>query len=274
MGSVVPQRAPPTTRLSWGCGPSRWNRHISRRKRLYIRTGCKLDECLIRKGYICGIIDGAFGGGIGHPIVRTDRSWCHNQRHGRDMNVSEEHSFAGQGQISIRSASASYSVAPGSSVTIPIFLHNQSHKEGSFELSVTGIPSPWVFIPSPVVRLAPGEQREVPLTIQAPALPQGRAGRHRLVVRAANQAAPADADDVRCTLTVATLEVPGRIGLLLAATEFPVVPGKESPSPWSCSTRAWRGTSLAWRWTASRPLGSLRPRHPHRYPRVSSRKSR
>jgi hypothetical protein len=142
------------------------------------------------------------------------------------MNVSEEHSFAGQGQISIRSASASYSVAPGSSVTIPIFLHNQSHKEGSFELSVTGIPSPWVFIPSPVVRLAPGEQREVPLTIQAPALPQGRAGRHRLVVRAANQAAPADADDVRCTLTVATLEVPGRIGLLLAATEFPVVPGQ------------------------------------------------
>jgi uncharacterized membrane protein len=142
------------------------------------------------------------------------------------MNMSEEHSFGGQGQISIHLASTSYSVAPGSSVTIAISLHNQGQTEGFFELSVTGIPAPWVFIASPVVRLTLGEQREVPLTIQAPAFPQGRAGRHRLVVRAANQSAPADADDVECTLTVAALEVPGRIGLLLSANEFPVVPGE------------------------------------------------
>ena len=68
-----------------------------------------------------------------------------------------------------------------------------------------------------------GEQREVLLTIQPPALPAGRAGRHQVVVRIANQKAPQQAAEATCTLTVAGLAVPGRIGMLLATNEYPVV---------------------------------------------------
>jgi hypothetical protein len=57
-----------------------------------------------------------------------------------------------------------------------------------FELSVRGVPTNWVSVPAPVIRLAPGEQREVLLTVQPPAFRHAHAGRHTLVVRAARQA--------------------------------------------------------------------------------------
>ena len=94
-----------------------------------------------------------------------------------------------------------------------------------------GIPSIWVSVPSPVVRLAAGEQREVLVTIQPPPPPQGRAGRHQVVIRVTSQETPQQAAEATCTLTVAALEVPGRIGLLLAATEFPVAPGETVAIP-------------------------------------------
>ncbi len=143
----------------------------------------------------------------------------------------EEHSSVGRGPIAIPLATTQFSVAPGGSITISLPLHNQGPSGESLALSVQGIPSPWVFVPSPVVQLAAGEQREVPITIQAPAYPQGRAGRHRLVIRATSQEAPAVAAEVACVLTVAAVEVPGRIGLLLPATEFPVSPGASISVP-------------------------------------------
>jgi hypothetical protein len=51
------------------------------------------------------------------------------------------------------------------------------------------------------------------------------------VVRAASQAAPQVAAEATCALTVAALVVPGRIGMLLAATEFPVAPGDSVAIP-------------------------------------------
>jgi hypothetical protein len=69
------------------------------------------------------------------------------------------------------------------------------------------------------------------LTIQPPAYPQGSAGRHDLVIRVANQHVPAEAVEKTCSLTVAALEVPGRIDLLLPATEFSVAPGASLSIP-------------------------------------------
>jgi hypothetical protein len=82
-----------------------------------------------------------------------------------------------------------------------------------------------------MIRLAPGEQRQVLLTIQPPAYPQAGAGRHTLVVRAAGQEGAGPAAEAACTLTVAGLEVTGRIGLLLATTEFQVAPGGSTTIP-------------------------------------------
>jgi hypothetical protein len=141
----------------------------------------------------------------------------------------QEGSF--EDQIVIQLETADLTVAPGSSVAVSLLLHNDSSTGGSFELSVTGIPSNWVSVPAPVVHLAAGEQREVLVTVQPPPTPMGRAGRHQVTIRAANQEAPQQAAEATCTLTVAALEVPGRIGLLLAATEFPVAPGDRVAVP-------------------------------------------
>jgi hypothetical protein len=98
-------------------------------------------------------------------------------------------------------------------------------------LTVTGIPGNWVSVPAPVIRLGAGEQREILLTIQPPAPPVGRAGRHQVVIRVASQETSQQAAEAALTLTVAELEVPGRIGILLAATEFPVGPGENVTIP-------------------------------------------
>jgi hypothetical protein len=136
-----------------------------------------------------------------------------------------------ENQVALRIESTDLSVTPGSSVTVPLFLHNHGSADDFFELTVRGIPGNWVSTPSPVVRLAAGEQREVHLTIQPPPPPQGRLGRHHVVVRVTSQGTPQKAAEASCTLTVAALEVPGRIGLLLASTEFPVAPGDRVTLP-------------------------------------------
>jgi uncharacterized membrane protein len=141
----------------------------------------------------------------------------------------EEHSF--ENQVALRIESTDLSAAPGSSLTVPLFLHNHGSADDFFELTVRGIPSNWVSTPSPVVRLAAGEQREIHLTIQPPSPPQGRVGRHHVVIRVTSQGTPQSAAEASCTLTVAALEVPGRIGLLLASTEFPVAPGETVTIP-------------------------------------------
>jgi len=134
-------------------------------------------------------------------------------------------------QVTIQIDPADLAVAPGSPVTVPLVLHNLSGSDGLFELAVRGIPTTWVTVPSLVIRLAAGEQREVSLLIQPPLPPQGRAGRHHLTVRVAKQDTPQQAAEATCTLTVAALVVSGRIGLLLAATEFPVTPGDSVAIP-------------------------------------------
>ena len=71
----------------------------------------------------------------------------------------EERSFENH-QVAIRIESADVAVAPGASVTVPLYLHNLSASDGPFELTVRGIPGTWASVPSPVIRLAAGEQRE------------------------------------------------------------------------------------------------------------------
>jgi len=151
----------------------------------------------------------------------------------------QDHSF--EDQLTIQVEPADLTVAPGNSVNVPVALHNLSTTDGSFEISVRGIPGTWVSVPAPVMRLAAGEQRQVLLTIQPPSPPQGQAGRYRVVVRATRQEAPQVMAEASLTLTVAALVVPGRIGLLLGATEFPVAPGESVAIPLVLSNQGLEG---------------------------------
>jgi hypothetical protein len=143
----------------------------------------------------------------------------------------EETMSTGNTAFGVYLTSQELSVAPGQILSIPVLIHNKRTTDQSLTLSISGIPSNWVSVPSPLVHLAPGEQREMVLTVQPPAFPDGHAGRYNLVIRVASQQAPAEAVEKTCSLTVAALEVPGRIGLLLAATEFSVVPGGSTAIP-------------------------------------------
>ena len=143
-----------------------------------------------------------------------------------DVTSMQEGRFEGQGPIGLRVGRKSLSVAPGGSANLPIFLHNQGPTTDFLELSVGGIPSTWVSVSSPAIRLAPGGRREMTMVIQPPALPQGQAGRFPLLIQVTSHRSPEERLEVEVTLTVAALEIEGRIGVLLPATEFPVVPGE------------------------------------------------
>lgn len=153
----------------------------------------------------------------------------------------EEHSFERSGRLSVQIEPQSHLVAPGNRIAIPIVLQNRATVDQVLELSVRGIPATWVSVPSPVVRLAPGEQRELSLTIQPPPL---RPGQHVLVVRAANQEEPGTVAEAECQLTVAAYEAPGRIGVLLGVTEFMVLPGEGVNFPIVLSNRGLEADSF------------------------------
>jgi uncharacterized membrane protein len=119
-------------------------------------------------------------------------------------------------------------VPPGESVTVPLVLLNGGSEADFFKLSVQGIPSEWVTLPSPVVRIREGEQRDVELVIQPPDSAQVRAGRHPLIVRVVSHAVPDDVVELEGMLTVAVVEAKGQVSLLLASNDFSAVPGEST----------------------------------------------
>jgi Tol biopolymer transport system component len=111
--------------------------------------------------------------------------------------------FEVHGRIGVLMESVQFSVAPGSSAEIPIVLLNQGLVEDNFKLSIEGLPVSWVSTSSPTTRLAPGEQKEVILTILPPRDAQSKAGRHSFNLIVSSQEAPDQTARVGGTLTVA-----------------------------------------------------------------------
>ena len=143
----------------------------------------------------------------------------------------EDRLFESKGRVAVHMASRKVLVPPGGSVSVPLVLLNGGDEADFFKLSVQGIPSSWVSLPSPVVRIREGEQRDVALLIHPSDAGRVRAGRHPMVVQVASHAVPDDVVALEVTLTVATVEVDGRIGLLMASSTFSAVPGESSTVP-------------------------------------------
>ena len=136
--------------------------------------------------------------------------------------------MAEQGTMSLHLAQAEYTILPGASLSIPVTLRNRGPAEDVFKISVWGLPAGWVTMPLDVYRLAAGEERQVAFTVQPMT---DRAGRYPFTVRVSSQSRPDQATEVSGILTVAAYQTQGRIGLLLAATEFSVTPGKTLTIP-------------------------------------------
>ncbi len=136
--------------------------------------------------------------------------------------------FEDQGRIGIHLDEIEFSVAPAGNTTIALTLKNQGLEDDTFSLTVGGIPGSWISTANPSVTLEPGQEKDVTLIIQAPPLPESNVGQRNVKIRATSQKVPNQFTEVDIKLTIAALEVQGRIGLLLDSLQFTVAPGSNT----------------------------------------------
>lgn len=118
-----------------------------------------------------------------------------------------------------------FSVAPATEARIQIALINQGLTEDTVAVSVNGVPAEWATITPSVVRLAPAEIKQIPLTILPPPIPESRVGEYPLEIRAISRNDPTRWAVAHSTLTVAAYQSRGRIGVMLGSIHFAVAPG-------------------------------------------------
>lgn len=136
-----------------------------------------------------------------------------------------------EGPVGIWLESTQFSVVPGNSASIAFVLENKESGEDYFEVSVNGLSSSWISQLPPVILLSPGEKREVAFTVQPPGAPAAVMGKYPFAILISSQKSPEKRVEIEATLTVAAFAAQGRIGLLLASTQYSVVPGSSVSVP-------------------------------------------
>ena len=139
-----------------------------------------------------------------------------------------ENPIADQGRIGIRLDKTEFTVAPSGNTTIAVFLRNQGLEDDTFALAIGGVPAAWVSSSQPTVTLAPGEEKESDITIQAPALGETETGERSLTIRAASKSQPDQHVQVKVKLTIQSEAVLSRVTLEMDSTEFAVAPGSST----------------------------------------------
>ena len=122
-------------------------------------------------------------------------------------------------------------VLPESRVTLQVGILNEGPQEDYVDILVRGVPPEWVTVPTPVLRLAPGEAKLVTLTVQAPGASENRVGQYPLDVHVVSRNDPKRTAVARSTLTVAAYQSTGRIGVMLGSIQFSVTPGNTVEIP-------------------------------------------
>jgi heat shock protein HslJ len=136
-----------------------------------------------------------------------------------------------QETIKLTTDTDQYSVVPGGSLEMTLVLSNLGQAPDQARIMVEGIPLAWVSTGQPLVLLQPGEERRMLLTIQPPAPPNAHAGRYSLQLSASSPLNPTQRVESTVTLTVAGYEIKGRVGVLLDALRYSVVPGDQLAIP-------------------------------------------
>ncbi len=94
------------------------------------------------------------------------------------------------------------SVEAGGSTTVLITILNQGALVDHFQISVSGIPAPWVHIAAESIRLLPGVSQDIPIVFMPPRTPQSRAGPHGITIQARSRDAPDQFSQVIASLNV------------------------------------------------------------------------
>jgi serine/threonine protein kinase len=137
----------------------------------------------------------------GRPST-PDETWLHRFE-GTMLDQSLQPASPTSERIGVFVEATALSVAPGSSVVLPVSVLNQGQVVDHFQVTATGVPADWLPASPPTIQLLPGAQQEVKLTIQPPRAPTSQAGRYPLAVRVASLDAPDQVAQVPVTLTVA-----------------------------------------------------------------------
>jgi eukaryotic-like serine/threonine-protein kinase len=95
-----------------------------------------------------------------------------------------------------------FSVAPGSSVTIPVTLLNQGAIVDHYGLSISGVPADWITGGLPRKSLLPGDRADLSLNIRPPRVPASRAGSYALSLSAVSETSRRTVATARLTLDV------------------------------------------------------------------------
>lgn len=156
--------------------------------------------------------------------------------------------------VDVRLSQDEYSVTLGEQVIVRFSVTNRGDQEDYFDISVQGIPSAWLVLDLPVIRLTAGEQREASLAIQTPANSPVSVGLYPVTIHVISQsqdtwrgeakfnlrvsayeqtiATPAEPTSPGATVRAPGVEAPGgRIGLILESAQFTAVPGETLTIP-------------------------------------------
>lgn len=109
---------------------------------------------------------------------------------------------AGEGRVAIFVDAQEMRVEAGDSASVTATVLNQGPIVDHFNVGITGIPNTWV-MPSPPVRLMPGVQKEIQLTVKPPRSSESKAGKYPVTVLVASQDDPHQVASVDLAVSVA-----------------------------------------------------------------------
>ena len=139
--------------------------------------------------------------------------------------------------IEIRVESKQIKVVPGSEIKIQLAISNLSPEAESLELSIQGVPTSWVSIPSPVISVPGGIEKKVEIILQVPSVPEIRTGTIPVKISVTSQKHPMIKEEVELNLALATFESQGRVGVMLGSVQFSSAPGETLNIPISLLNR-------------------------------------
>ena len=123
------------------------------------------------------------------------------------------------------------SVAPEGKVEFHVGAINSGTMEDVVKFAVKGVPPEWVTFDEPELRIEPGKAKQAILRIQPPPFPDGRVGKYKLEIQGTSRNAPRELATTRCTVIVAAYAPEGRVGVMIGAINFPVMPGSSVSIP-------------------------------------------
>ena len=143
-------------------------------------------------------------------------------------NPVEPQELAPQENVSMELDKERYTINPLGKTKVKLLLLNQGPEEDAYSLIVQGVPSAWISFSQALVNLAPGEEKEVTLIFQAPALGITELGDIQFAIQAASQLYVGQVSEVTAVLSIEEKTAPARIALELTSPQITVAPGERT----------------------------------------------